>query len=345
MTSLNLDGQTGPAGCQPDDEFPVLDLGAYLEGQDGAAEELALQLRVALERVGFYLIRNHGISQTLIDAVFQSASQFFALPDEEKKSLLIDRNNIGYLPLRGNTIRHSTLSGRENRPDLAEGFFVKRDLMPDHPDVVAGVKFRGVNRWPGRLPGFRLAVLAYMTQLENLALALLPLYALALDLPRDFFAPGFTDPFLSLRLSHYPQSDPAVIDEYGVAPHTDTGFMTLLAQNKVPGLEIQTRQGTWIPAPAIPGSFVVNSGDMLRRWSNDRVLSTPHRVLNISGQERYSIPLFFDADLTYPMTCLPSCQSTANPPKYDPITMLDYMTWQQKRNFDVLNRSLPQPQR
>lgn len=317
------------------DEIPILDLGPYFAGEPGALETLALELRHALEDVGFYFIRNHGVPQGVIDGAFAAARQFHDQPLETKLALRIDTHNLGYLPMRGNTIRHSGLN-KNNKADLAEGFFIKRDLAPDHPDVLSGKKFRGLNRWPADLPGFRDAALAYCDAVEGLGLKLLPIYARALDLPPGTFDEAFREPQYSLRLSHYPEQKVVEENEFGLAPHTDTGFMTLLAQNDVPGLNIGTRDGRWIDAPAIPGTFIVNGGDMLRRWTNDRFLATPHRVINRSGKERYSIPFFFDPALDYPMSCLPNCSGPDNPPRYEPITLMQYMLWHQKKNLDAL---------
>lgn len=320
--------------AQPSSEIPVLDLQPYFDGREGALDELAAQLRYALTEVGFYFISGHGVQERLIRETFEAARRFHDQPLEEKLKLKINPHNIGYLPLRGSTIRHSDLN-RNNKPDLAEGFFIKRELAADHPDVLSNRKFRGRNRWPADLPGFRETALAYCDALESLGLRLLPVYARALDLPPDYFAEAFRDPQYTLRLSHYPEQKVVEENEFGVAPHTDTGFMTLLAQNDVPGLSIGRRDGRWIDAPVIPGTFIVNGGDMLRRWTNDRFLATPHRVINRSGRERYSIPFFFDMTLGYPITCLPTCTSPENPPKYPPTTLMEYMTWQQQRNYDV----------
>ncbi len=194
-----------------------------------------LSPRQALTEIGFFLVRNHGVPQSLTDETFAAAQRFYALPLERRLALRINEHNIGYLPLRGSTIRHSDIS-KKNRPDLAEGFFVKREKPVDHPDVIANRKFRGANRWPEGLPGFRETVLAYSDALERLALGMLPIYARALKLPTDFFADSFRDPFIS----------------------------------------------------------------------------TPHYVVNASGEERYSLPFFFDCSLDYPMECLPSCISAEN---------------------------------
>jgi isopenicillin N synthase-like dioxygenase len=323
-------------------DIPVLDLGPYFDGREGALEVLAGELRHALEKVGFYYIRNHGVPDRVIAATFAAAKRFHDLPLEAKLAVRINEHNLGYLPLRGSTIRHSDLA-KDNKPDLAAGFFVKRELPPDHPDVVSNRKFRGLNRWPAELPGFRETVLAYADALETLGLRLLPIYARALDLRPDFFAEAFRDAQFSLRLSHYPEQETTDERQFGVAPHTDTGFMTLLAQNDVPGLSIGLQDGRWIDAPVIPGTFIVNGGDMLRRWTNDRFLATPHRVINRSGRERYSIPMFFDMNLSYPIACLPTCTSPGNPPRYPPTTLMEYLTWQQRRNYDVLNAAAAKP--
>ena len=134
-------------------------------------------------------------------------------------------------------------------------------------------------------------------------------------------------------MSHDPQQEGTDENEFGLAPHSDTSFMTLLAQNKVPGLSIRLPNGTWVDAPALPGSFLVNGGDMLRRWTNERFLATPHRVINRSGQERYAIPFFFDCAYTTRMACLPTCTGPGNPPRYEPMTYPEYMVWYRNLNY------------
>ncbi len=314
------------------EEIPVIDLAAYLAGTPGARETAAAALRHALENVGFYFVTGHGVDQALVDASFDAAKRFHAQPLDEKLKLKINQHNIGYLPVRGSTTRHSKINPN-NKPNVNEAFFVKRDLPPDHPDVAAALPFRGMNQWPDNLPGFREPVMAYATAMERLGLSLLPLYATALDLDPGFFEKLFAPPMYTLRMSHYPQQEGSDENEFGLAPHSDTSFMTLLAQNKVPGLSIRLPTGRWVDAPALEGSFLVNGGDMLRRWTNERFLATPHRVINRSGQERYAIPFFFDCAYITRMECLPGCSSTHNPPRYEPITYPDYMLWYRNLNY------------
>lgn len=314
------------------DEIAVLDLGAYRAGEAGAKERLAAQVRHIFEDVGFYFIVNHGVPPSLIGETFEAAKRFHDQPLEKKLEIRLNEFNIGYLPMRGGTTRHSQISPN-NKPNVNEAFFCARDLAADHPDVLAGKPYRCANKWPRDLPGFRETCLAYSRALERLARSLVPLYALALDLPETHFDAAFANPMFKLRMTHYPPQPAGAGNEFGLAPHTDTSFMTLLAPNHVPGLSIRLPSGRWIDAPPIEGAFLVNGGDMLRRWSNDRFLATPHRVLNRSGAERYAIPFFFDCWAEHRMECLPTCTGPGNPSKYEPITYVDYMTWFRNMNY------------
>ena len=235
-------------------EIPILDLAPYLSGQPGARERLGKQLCHALENIGFYFIKGHGIPQSLIDAAFAATERFHAQPLDRKLRLRRNRDSVGYLPMS-----RADDSGAAIKPNVNEAFFVKRDLSPDHPDVVAQKRFRGTNIWPDDIPGFRETVVAYCNAIEGLAKKLVPLYAVALDLPADHFDAAFSEPQYTLRMTHYPFVEAQAEDEFGIAPHSDTSFLTLLAQNKVPGLSLRTRDGRWIDAPALDGHFLVNA--------------------------------------------------------------------------------------
>jgi isopenicillin N synthase-like dioxygenase len=314
------------------EEIPVLDLGRYRAGDAAAADTLGAELRHALENVGFYFIINHGIPAPLIADTFEASRRFHGQAESAKLALRMNQHNIGYMPFRTSVTRHSQLNAN-NKPNLVEAFFVKRELPPDHPDLAIPAPFRGPNQWPPDLPGFRDTAIAYCTAMEQLGKSLLPLYARALDLPADWFDTAFDQPTYTLRLAHYPRQDVVADNEFGLAPHSDTSFMTLLAQNAVPGLSIRLPNGRWLDAPALPGSFLVNGGDLLRRWTNERFLATPHRVINRSGQERYAIPFFMDCTYDWRMACVPTCQGPDNPPRYDPITYPEYMTWFRNLNY------------
>ena len=271
-------------------EIPVLDLGAFLAGKPGALEATAKELQYAAENVGFFFIRGHGVPQDLIDATFDASARFHALGEAEKMALKANQHNIGYMGHGASISRASQVYEGERKANLVAAFFLKRDLPADHPDIVSNKRFRGANQWPMGLDGFRDTCNGYMSALEQLAKSMLPIYARALDLPADYFAEAFSEPQYTLRLSHYPPAQ-AEDNQFGLAPHTDSSFLTLLAQNKVEGLQVRRLDGSWFDAPALPGSFLVNSGDMLRRWSNHRFLSTPHRaVASAPHRDRYAIP-------------------------------------------------------
>jgi isopenicillin N synthase-like dioxygenase len=155
----------------------------------------------------------------------------------------------------------------------------------------------------------------------------------ALDLPADYFREAFREPQYQLRMSHYPYTAELQENEYGLAPHADTSFMTLLAPNRIPGLSLRTASGRWIDAPVVDGAFLVNSGQILNRWSNDRFRATPHRVVNSSGGERYALPFFFDCNIDYLMECLPTCSGPGNPPRYEPTTYMKFVTAYQMKNY------------
>jgi isopenicillin N synthase-like dioxygenase len=248
--------------------IPVIDLDPYLAGVPGAINRTAEELHFALTEIGFYFIVNHSVPAEQIRAVFRQAARFHALPLEKKLEVKLDKHNVGYLPVRGDTLRTSTVE-TVTKPNINEAFFVTRDLPSDHPDVAADRRFRSANRWPTGLPGFRETIVAYCETMEQLVRKLVRLYARALRPPLEYFDEPFREPQYKLRMTHYPYQTDLADDEFGIAPHTDTSFLTLLAPNDVPGLSIRTQSGKWIDAPAIPGAFVVNGGQLLQRWTND----------------------------------------------------------------------------
>lgn len=315
------------------DGIPILDLAPWRRGEDGAGQRLAGELRQACLDVGFFYIGGHGVEQALVDTAFEATQAFHALPEEAKAACAINRHNIGYMASRASMQRSSTVH-TATKPNLVASFFMKRERAADAPEVVAELPLRGRNQWPAGLPGFRDTMLAYMTAMEALGLAMLPLYARSLDLRDDHFAPFFREPSITLRVSSYPPQENFDGEEFGTGPHTDAGFMTMLAQAQVPGLEILHRDGTWRQAPVLPGLFLVNIGQMLTRWTNDLYPSTPHRVVNLSGRRRYSMPFFFDPDFEAVVACLPTCQGPGNPPRHPPIRYLDHILAFTGRNFD-----------
>jgi isopenicillin N synthase-like dioxygenase len=310
--------------------LPVIDLAGL--PATAADASIAHALDDAFRGVGFCYFINTGIDPAVVDGVFAASRRFHALPPETKRAIAMNAFHRGYMAPNTSLIETSSVA-RVTRPNYSESFMMMHDVPPHDPRF--GTPLNGPNQWPADLPGFREAVLAYDTALRNFCLRILRPIALALDLPADALAPYFGQPTTFLRLLHYPPQPPdAPDDAFGSAPHTDYGFITILAQDNAGGLEVRPRDGDWIPAPPISGSFVVNVADMLARWTNDRWQSTPHRVKNLSGGDRFSCPYFFDMDLDSTVACLDTCQSAANPARYQPVRYGDYLLERLDRNYN-----------
>src|SRR5246500_3208179 len=164
------------------DVIPVIDLGPYLAGELGGLGRGASELRHALTEIGFYSIVNHGVPSALVHEVYRQVARFHARPLDEKLKIKLDKHNVGYLPMMGDTLRTSVVA-QVTKPNMSEAFFMARDLAADHPDVVSGRRFRSANQWPAALPGYRDTLVAYCGALERLVQRLVRIYARALDLP------------------------------------------------------------------------------------------------------------------------------------------------------------------
>ena len=182
------------------------------------------------------------------------------------------------------------------KPDLKEFYSIGLELGADHPSVLSGEPLRGPNNWPAFMPELEAGFYPYHEAVGACGASLLEVVALSLRLGADFFSARYTLPLQRTQMIYYPPQAPDLgKDQFGVAPHTDYGCITLLYQDRSGGLQVRDRSNrSWIDATPIDGTFVVNVGDLLARWSNDRFASTPHRVINSSGHERYSIATFYD---------------------------------------------------
>ena len=251
--------------------IPVIDLTDYLAGKPGSLQRTARAIHDALTQVGFLVITGHDVPSALITQTFAEAKRLHELPMPAKLALRLNEHNNGYMAMGRYAVWTSDVN-KNDKPDLNEAFFVKRERAPDNPLRLSGRRFTGPNVWPDEadLPDFRQHVLHYIDAMERFTNRLLPAVAVSLDLDPGFFLPHFVDSQFNLRLSHYPPAA-AEANQFGIAPHTDANFMTFLAQSDVPGLQVRLPSGEWVDVPYIPGSFAVNAGDTLHRWSNGRI--------------------------------------------------------------------------
>lgn len=282
-----------------------------------ARARVAGEIRAACVDTGFFYVTDHGIPEVLQAAVLTEARRFFALPLEEKLRIDI-RASIayrGYEPIKTQTLEPGAPA------DLKEGFSIDRHLDLEDPAVVAREFGCGPNHWPEQLPGFRETVEAYQAAMVELSRLMTRSLALSLDLAEDALDGFCDDASAMVRLVHYPpQPANPEPNEKGCGAHTDWGAFTFLLQDDAGGLQVQDRTDGWIHATPIPGTFVVNVGDMLARWTNGRYQSTMHRVVNVSGRDRISVPFFFMGKLDYPVEVIASCVADGAEPLYPPTT-------------------------
>lgn len=295
-------------------DIPVLDLAPLVEGGD--TSDLTLQFAEAYGQTGFGYVVNHGVDPALRKAIFAASKAFHALPEAEKQAISLDLNHRGYIALNTSTDVNSDLA-EVTKPNQSASFMMMREDSIHDPDVYLS----GPNQWP-QLDGFRETCEDYAGAMTTLGHKLVGLALDAVGVTDRSVLEAFRTPTIWLRLLHYPpQQSDAPDDLYGSAPHRDFGCLTLLAQDEVGGLQVQTPAGRWVDAPPIEDAFVVNVGDMLRRMTNGKLLSTPHRVINRTGLERYSVPFFFDPHVSAEIAPLPG----TGEPGFDPLIFGEFL--------------------
>ena len=301
--------------------LPIIDISPLYGDEPDAWQTVAEQIDRACRQWGFFYIKGHPISPARIAEVLGNAQRFFALPVEEKLKIDITqtRHHRGYGAVATEQLDPTKPS------DLKETFDMGLHLPADHPEVLAEKPLRGPNRHPD-LSGWQTLMEQHYRDMQALAQTLLRAMTLALGIEREFFDTRFNEPVSVLRLIHYPPRDTASsAEQQGAGAHTDYGCITLLYQDAAGGLQVRNVNGQWIDAPPIDGTFVVNLGDMMARWSNDRYLSTPHRVISPLGVDRYSMPFFAEPHPDTLIQCLPGCQDDAHPPKYPTTTCAEFL--------------------
>lgn len=310
--------------------LPVIDL-SLLDGNEEQRQALAHALDDACLHTGFFYVSNHGIPRELIGRVFRESRALFDLPEAQKEAIHKARSpaNRGYEPLKGQTLEPGS------PPDLKEGFYIGEELDDTDPRVQAGRFNQGANQWPAGLPAFHETMTEYFDAMNELSARIMEALALALGLSDDFFDGFCREPLSTLRLLHYPPQPPnPAPGEKGCGAHTDFGGVTVLLLDDNPGLQVwDAANNRWIDANPVPDTFVVNLGDMIARWTNDRYRSTVHRVINVSGAERYSVPFFYSGNPDHEVRCLPECLTNGEQPHYPPTTVEAHLMEMYRRTY------------
>ena len=319
-------------------EIPVIDIARLRDGTDAA--RVGAELARAATEVGFLYVRNHGVDAGLVERARRTALEFFRLPGEAKREAGTNQFHHGYLK------PGSTKMYDDARLDLKESFNWGIELdaesggdphdMPGRgpgADAAPANPLLGPNVWPAAMPELRARVYPYFEAASACAEDLLRGFALGAGLDAEHFI-GLRDrPVSRGSLQYYPpQPEGAGEDQFGVAPHTDFGVLTVLCQDEIGGLQIQRRNGEWAAMPPIPGTLVVNIGDLLERWSNRRYHSTVHRVINSSGRERLSLVLAYDPNFETLVDPRAFC-APGEEPHDEPISCGDYLLWRFRKAF------------
>ena len=310
--------------------IPVIDMAPLYEGRRDSAQRIAQELLAAAQTVGFFYVRNHGIPRPLIARTDAVARRFFALPLDEKQKVKVAPWHRGYIKLGEAKMYDGA------RIDLKESFIWGGEVAAQGAAGGVEQKMRGPNQWPDAVPDMRAILSEYFNAANECGRVLFRGFAASLGLDLDHFSRSFDRPITRGALVFYPPQPPDLGDEqFGVAPHTDYGCLTLLCQDPIGGLQVQGRNGEWVIAQPIEDTLVINVGDLMARWTNNQFKSTPHRVINRSGRERLSIAVFVDPNYETPV--VPVCRG-GEPPLYPPVMCGDYIVSRFDASFAYRNK-------
>ena len=310
--------------------IPTINLSAFLSGSKQERKIIAKQVDRICGSIGFLIIENHRVGNAIINRAWSMAEAFFDLSLETKLQVHPADPECprGYFPPQSETLAKSR--GIDTPPDRKETFSSGALCAP--VGVNSGEYFDffyGQNNWPAEPPGFRGAWVDYYHSMEQLGADVMQLFAAALDLPNDYFARFHTHHISALRANHYPSvTDASLPDQRRAGAHSDYGSVTILRPDPdVGGLEIKLPSGEWLAAPMIEDAFIINIGDMLARWTNDRWVSTLHRVVDPenSNQRRLSIAYFQVPNFDAVIECIPTCVATGVKEKYSPVDAGAYL--------------------
>lgn len=271
-------------------ELPEIDISGFCHGWDKADSDAKSILIKAIDDActdtGFFYLTGHGVVTSVIDDLRDKVVGYFNQPDQVKRALTVEADNYrGYVPLG-----FFTPNDGQGPADQYESFKLHLEIDPTDP-ICAECDLYGPNRWPDQPTGFRQAVTSYWQALDRCGDVLFQAMLAALGLNGVGLQNAFNKSLTNMTLLHYPPMGKSQ-GGFGIHPHKDTDAFTILYPDPVGGLQVRHRDGSWLDAKPPVGAFIVNIGDMIEVWSGGRYVSTPHRVINRTGKERYSFPWF-----------------------------------------------------
>jgi isopenicillin N synthase-like dioxygenase len=314
---------------------PIIDISGCADASSAERLRLGKTIDAAVRSVGFFSITGHGVSPELIARMENLSREFFDLPVEVKDRYRRQQSNLfrGYFGIGG--ISESHAQGKAAPRDFTEKFITCReptDMSDPYYQTEAGRRIFAPNNWPSEVPGFRATSQEYYGRMSALAQTLMRLFALGLDLPETWFDKRTDKHMSTLTLANYPAPvDEPPAGQLRQSPHSDISAFTILqAEDKPGGLEVRDSDGIWHTAPIVPNAFLINIGDLIARWTNDRWVSNVHRVVmpprdQAAVSRRQSIAFFLHPNYDGVVECIPSCLD-GRPAKYPPVTVGEYMS-------------------
>jgi isopenicillin N synthase-like dioxygenase len=313
--------------------FPVFDLAAFEAADAEQKRQMGREVDHICRTSGFLAVKNHGVPDEIIDHVWTAARGFFDLPYAIKDEARAPYPGYPYGYLGPGAEALAKSRGVDTPPDLKESFNGGPLSAPPGLDDEEALSFcYAATIWPRDPQGFRTAWEGYYTAVTDLAARIMRALAVALELPEDYFEAYIGQPISALRALNYPALDaPPPPGQLRAGAHTDYGSLTiLLPQPGSKGLEIMTPEGAWREVPPVDGAFVINIGDLMARWTNDRWVSTLHRVVNVAPEDggllrRQSLAFFHQPDWFAEIETLPSCLEPGVPATYEPVLSGPYL--------------------
>ena len=331
-STIHSDGESSPRSKM---EVPIIDISGYPNASNAERLRLGKTIDAAVRSVGFFSITGHGVPPELVARMDKLSREFFDLPVEVKNRYCRQQSNLfrGYFGIGG--ISESHTHGKTAPRDFTEKFIICREptnLSDPYYQTEAGRRIFAPINWPSEIPGFRATSEEYYVQMSDLAQTLMQLFALGLDLPEMWFDNRIDKHMATLALANYPVPlDEPPAGQLRQSAHSDISALTILhGEDKPGGLEVRDSDGTWLTAPIVPNAFLINIGDLIARWTNDRWISNVHRVAmpphdQAADSRRQSIAFFLHPNYDVIVECIPSCLD-GRPAKYPAVTVAEHMS-------------------